>query len=233
MTKKAVCLLSGGLDSCVTTFIAKKQGYALYALSFLYGQRHGKELSCAKKISKAVDAKDHVILTINLQQFGGSSLFKSSSQTIKNHELKDIGKTIPATYIPARNTIFLSFALAYAETLNADVIFIGVNAVDYSAYPDCRPEYINAYQQLANLATKRGVHGKRIRIKAPLLHLTKAEIIRKGLQMNVPFSKTWSCYHGEVKACGRCDSCLLRLKGFQEAGVKDPLPYAIDLTKTR
>jgi 7-cyano-7-deazaguanine synthase len=233
MTKKAVCLLSGGLDSCVTTFIAKKQGYALYALSFRYGQRHSKELSCAKKISKAVGAKDHVILTIDLQQFGGSSLFKSSTQTIEHHELKDIGKTIPATYIPARNTIFLSFALAYAETLNADVIFIGVNAVDYSAYPDCRPEYINAYQQLANLATKRGVHGKRIRIKAPLLHLTKAEIIRKGLQMNVPFSKTWSCYHGEVKACGRCDSCLLRLKGFQEAGVKDPLPYAIDLTKTR
>ncbi len=228
MTKKAVCLISGGLDSCVTAFIAKKQEYDVYSLSFRYGQRHVKELSCAKKISKAVSTKDHVILTIDLEKFGGSSLFKSSTQKIKNHELKDIGKTIPSTYIPARNTIFLSFALAYAETVNADAIFIGVNAVDYSAYPDCRPEFIQAYQQLANLATKRGVKGKTIRIKAPLLHLTKAEIIKTGVTMKVPFSKTWSCYRGEVKACGRCDSCLLRLKGFQEAGVKDPLPYATD-----
>jgi 7-cyano-7-deazaguanine synthase len=225
MIKKAVCLISGGLDSAVTAFIAKKQGYVLYGLSFRYGQRHTKELSCAKKITKSVGAKDHIIFTIDLQKFGGSSLLTSSSRQIKNHALKDIGKTIPSTYVPARNTVFLSLALAYAEAIGADAIFIGVNAVDYSAYPDCRPNYIRAYQHLANCATKRGVEGKPIRINAPLLHLTKAEIIKKGLKLNVPFAKTWSCYRGEGKACGQCDSCLLRLKGFQEAKVKDPLPY--------
>jgi 7-cyano-7-deazaguanine synthase len=227
MTKKAVCLISGGLDSAVTSFFAKKQGYDIYALSFRYGQRHEKELACAKKISKAVGAKNHIILPIDLRRFGGSSLLSSSAQKITHHAAKDIGKRIPSTYVPARNTIFLSFALAYAETIDADAIFIGVNAVDYSAYPDCRPEYIKKFQQLANLATRQGVQGKTVHIKAPLLNLTKAQIIKKGVRLQVPFSKTWSCYQGEAEACGRCDSCLLRLKGFQEATVKDPLPYAI------
>ena len=227
MTKKAVCLISGGLDSAVTVFIAKKQGYDIYALSFRYGQRHAKELACAKKIGKAVGVKNHIILSIDLQKFGGSSLLSSSSKKITNHLVNDIGKRIPSTYVPARNTIFLSYALAYAETIDADAIFIGVNAVDYSAYPDCRPEFVKTFQQLAHLATRQGVEGKTVRIKAPLLHLTKAEIVKKGLKLNVPFSKTWSCYRGEASACGRCDSCLLRLKGFQEANVKDPVPYAI------
>jgi 7-cyano-7-deazaguanine synthase len=225
MTKRAVCLISGGLDSAVTAFIAKKQGYKLYALSFRYGQRHTKELSCAKKIAKAVGVIDHIIINIDLQKFGGSSLFSVSSLKIKNHTLKDIGKTIPSTYVPARNTVFLSLALSYAEAINATAIFIGVNAVDYSAYPDCRPNYIRAYQHLANLATKHGVKGKTIRINAPLLSLTKAEIIKTGVKLNVPFGETWSCYRGDAKACGRCDSCLLRLKGFQGAKVKDPISY--------
>jgi 7-cyano-7-deazaguanine synthase len=223
--KKAVCLLSGGLDSCVTTFLAKQQGYEIYGLSFRYGQRHTKELSCAKKIAKKIGAKDHIIFTVNLSRFGGSSLLSTSTGSIKNHSVKTIGKTIPTTYVPARNTVFLSLALAYAETLDADAIFIGANAVDYSGYPDCRPEYIQAYQQLASLATKKGIQGKTIRIEAPLLHLTKAEIIAMGLALYVPFVDTWSCYRGGKKACGKCDSCLLRLKGFQEAAVKDPLPY--------
>ena len=225
MTKKAVCLISGGLDSAVTAFIAKKKGYELYALSFRYGQRHTKELSCAKRIAKTVGVKDHIIFNINLQKFGGSSLFSSSSRPINNHVLNNIGKRIPSTYVPARNTVFLSLALAYAEAIGAVAIFIGVNAVDYSAYPDCRPNYIRAYQHLTDLATKRGVEGKTIHINAPLLYLTKAEIIKMGVKLNVPFTETWSCYRGDVKACGQCDSCLLRLKGFQEAKIKDPISY--------
>lgn len=225
MVKKAVCLISGGLDSAVTAFLARKQGYEIYALSFRYGQRHAKELLYAKKIGNAVCAKKHIILSINLEKFGGSSLLKNSSQRIKNHSLKDIGKKIPTTYVPARNTIFLSFALAYAETIGADSIFIGANAVDYSAYPDCRPAYIHAFEKLAKLATRRSVEGQMIHIKAPLLRLSKAQIIKTGEKLHVPFSMTWSCYRGTKKACGHCDSCLLRLKGFQEAGLTDPISY--------
>ena len=225
MVQSAVCLISGGIDSCVTAFIAKNEGYNIYALSFNYGQRHKKEIECSKDVSSAVKAKDHIIFDLDLHRFGKSSLVDASSDIPESYNLENIGKTIPSTYVPARNTVFLSIALAYAEAIDADAIFIGATAQDYSGYPDCRPEYIKAYQKMADLATKRGVKGKSIRIEAPLLYLTKAEIIKKGLELRTPLEKTWSCYQGGRKACGKCDSCLLRLKGFKEAGYHDPIDY--------
>ena len=225
MAKKAVCLLSGGLDSCVTSFIAKEKGFDIYALSFQYGQLHKKELPCTKKIAEALEAKKHIILDIDFNKIARSSLLDESQDSINNHELEDVGREIPTTYVPARNTVFLSLALAYAETIDADAIFLGVNAVDFSGYPDCRPKYIQAYQEMANLATKRGVEGNPISIEAPLLHLTKSMIIKTGLKLKAPFENTWSCYRGKQHACGRCDSCILRLKGFKDAGVKDPASY--------
>ena len=225
MVQSAVCLISGGLDSCVTAFMAKNEGYNICALSFNYGQRHKKEIECAKDISSAVKAKDHIIFDLDLHRFGKSSLVDTSSDIPESYNLENIGKSIPSTYVPARNTVFLSIALAYAEAIDADAIFIGATAQDYSGYPDCRPEYIKAYQKMADLATKRGVEGKSIRIEAPLLHLTKAEIIKRGLELHVPLEKTWSCYQGGRKACGKCDSCLLRLKGFKESGSCDPIDY--------
>jgi 7-cyano-7-deazaguanine synthase len=205
--------------------IAKKEGYQIYALSFDYGQRHKKEIECAKKIACSVEAADHVVFGLDLERLGCSSLTDKSICIEQDNRLEEIGKKIPSTYVPARNTVFLSIGLAYAESINADAIFIGATATDYSGYPDCRPEYIKAYQKMADLATKKGVEGKPIHIKAPLINLSKAQIIKKGLKLNVSFDKTWSCYKGGKKACGRCDSCLLRLKGFKEAGLKDPLPY--------
>ncbi len=226
MGKKAVCLISGGIDSAVSTFIAKDNGYDIYALSFDYGQHHTKELDCAKHIAKAACAQQHIMFPLELHRFGGSSLVDYSSP-IEYHDLKNIGKTIPSTYVPARNTVFLSIGLAYAETLDADAVVIGATATDYAGYPDCRPKYIQAYQQMADLATKRGVEGKSISIDAPVLTMTKTEIIRTGFQLHVPFAKTWSCYRGQQKACGTCDSCLLRLKGFKEAHARDPISYAV------
>ena len=225
MVKKAVCLISGGLDSCVVSFIAKEKGFDIYAFSFQYGQLHKKELSCAKKIAEAVGAKNHIILDVDFNKIAGSSLLDASQDSIDNHDLKDVGRDIPSTYVPARNTVFLSLALAYAETIDADAIFLGTNAVDFSGYPDCRPKYIQAYQKMANLATKRGVEGNPIGIETPLLTQTKSEIVKTGLKLNVPFENTWSCYRGKENACGRCDSCILRLKGFKDAGIKDPISY--------
>ncbi len=225
MGKKAVCLISGGLDSAVSTFIAKDMGYKIIAISFFYGQKHNKEIEYAKKIAKALNIKKHVIFDVNISLFGGSSLLDKSLEPEIDHKPEDIGKFIPNTYVPARNTIFLSIALSFAESIDADAIFIGATATDYSGYPDCRPEYFKAFQKMADLATKKGIYGKNISIITPVLKLNKTEIIKKGFELGVPFNKTWSCYIGKEKACGRCDSCLLRLKGFKKAGLKDPLKY--------
>jgi len=228
MIKKAVCLISGGLDSCVSAYIAEKEKYDIYALSFCYGQRHSKEIDCAKNIAKLVKAKKHIIFNLDLDKIGGSSLTDKSLDVDIDNRLIEIGKKIPNTYVPARNTIFLSIALAFAESIDADAIFIGVTSADYSGYPDCRPEYIKAFQKMADLATKRGAEGNPIEIFTPLLNLSKADIIKKGIFLNVPFEKTWSCYKGGEKACGLCDSCKLRLNGFKQAGIKDPISYISD-----
>ncbi|HXG96431.1 MAG TPA: 7-cyano-7-deazaguanine synthase QueC [Gemmatimonadales bacterium] len=213
--KRAVVLLSGGLDSATTLAIARREGFDCYALSFRYGQRHAAELDAARRVATSLGAAKHVILDIDLRQFGGSAL-TGDIPVPKDRELDD---TIPVTYVPARNTIFLSFALAWAEVLGAQDIFIGVNALDYSGYPDCRPEYIAAFQQLTDLATKAGVEGSRLRIHTPLIRMTKAEIIRKGMELGVDFDLTLSCYDPSPagKPCGRCDACQLRAKGFAEA----------------
>ena len=226
---KAVVLLSGGLDSTTTLAIAKRAGFDLFALTFDYGQRHHIEVDRAQDIAKHFAVVDHQIVKIDLRQFGGSAL-TDSIEVPTDRDQKEMGSEIPVTYVPARNTIFLSFCLAYAEVKEANNIFIGVNAIDYSGYPDCCPEFITAFETLANLATKAGVEGKnRMKIHTPLIKLNKGEIIQKGLQLGVDFAMTHSCYNPgeEGKSCGVCDSCQLRLKGFQEAGVEDPIKYAI------
>jgi 7-cyano-7-deazaguanine synthase len=228
---KAVCLLSGGLDSATVLAIAKSRGFELYAMSFQYGQRHVHELDCARQVAKATGVARHNVVTIDLAVFGGSALTDSAIEVPKNRALNEMGDGgIPVTYVPARNTIFLSFALAWAETLGSQDIFIGVNALDYSGYPDCRPEYIEAYEGMANLATRAGVEGKlRLTIHTPLIEMTKARIIRTGLDLGLDYAITSTCYDPspDGKACGQCDACLLRLKGFAENGVADPAAYAL------
>lgn len=228
--KKAVVLLSGGLDSTTALAIAREEGYAAYALSFRYGQRHAVELESAVRVARALWAIEHLIVDIDLRSIGGSAL-TDHIEVPKQRSEQEIGSGIPVTYVPARNTIFLSFALAWAEALEAEDIFIGVNAIDYSGYPDCRPEYIEAFERMANLATKAGVEGRqKLRIHTPLASLTKAEIIKTGLGLGVDYSMTHSCYDPAASgaACGKCDSCLLRLKGFAQAGAQDPLRYQTD-----
>lgn len=225
--KKAVVLSSGGLDSTTVMALARSEGYALYSLSFRYGQRHALELEAARRVAQALGAQEHLVINIDLGKIGGSALTENRDVP-KGREESARLEEIPVTYVPARNTIFLSLALAWAEVLGAADIFIGVNALDYSGYPDCRPEYIEAFERLANLATKAGVEGKiKFRIQAPLIRLTKAEIIRKGLTLGVDYSLTHSCYDPapDGRACGQCDSCLLRKKGFREAGIPDPTHY--------
>ncbi len=222
--KKAVVLVSGGLDSATVLAMAKAEGFALHALSFRYGQRHTQEIDAARNVSRAVQVIEHKIAEIDLRLFGGSAL-TADIDVPKHATVEEIGKDIPITYVPARNTIFLSFALAWAEVLGAYDIFIGVNALDYSGYPDCRPEFIGAFETMANLATAYGVqNNQRIRIHTPLIDLSKGEIIRRGLVLGVDYGLTLSCYDPspEGKACGRCDSCLLRAKGFHENGMNDP-----------
>ncbi len=224
--KKAVVLVSGGLDSTTCLAIAQKKGFELYALTLSYGQRHQVELQAARKVAKAYRVKKHLELKVPLMAIGGSSLTDKKIKVPKQATAKQIGKGIPSTYVPARNTVFLSMALAWAEVLGAEHIFIGVNALDYSGYPDCRPEFIHAYENLARLATKKGVEGKwKLKIHTPLLHMSKAQIVKAGLKLKINYGLTHSCYDPKAKGkpCGHCDSCLLRAKGFQEAGVKDPI----------
>jgi 7-cyano-7-deazaguanine synthase len=221
--KPAVCLLSGGLDSATTLACARRDGFECYALSFDYGQRHRAELDAARSVAESLTVKKHIVMRIDLRVFGGSAL-------TADIDVPKAGATegIPVTYVPARNTVFLSFALAWAEVLECSDIFLGVNAIDYSGYPDCRPEYIEAFERMANLATKAGVEGRtRIRIHTPLIRLSKAAIIRLGSELGVDFRCTHSCYDPDERgrACGECDSCRLRLKGFAEAGLADPIEY--------
>ena len=225
--RDAVVLLSGGIDSAIAAAIAKQQGFQLHALSFDYGQRHVRELDSATRVAAFFQAESHRLIKFDLRAIGGSAL-TDQIEVPKQRSAAAIAQGIPVTYVPARNTIFLSFALALAERIDAADIFFGANQLDYSGYPDCREAYINAFEQMANLATKAGVEGKsRLTIRAPLLYMGKAEIIRKGRELGVDFSLTWSCYDpaSDGQACGRCDSCQLRLKGFKEADAKDPIAY--------
>jgi 7-cyano-7-deazaguanine synthase len=226
MLRKAVVLLSGGIDSATALAVAKSQGYACYALSVDYGQRHRFELSAAEKIAAALGVKGHRIVRIDLSAFGGSALTGSIAVPKSRPERKR-SSVIPPTYVPARNTVLLALAVAWAEVLRASHIFIGVNAVDYSGYPDCRPEFIRSFQGTANLGTKAGIEGKPFQIHAPLIRMTKADIIGKGKALGVPFEWTHSCYDPDLRgrACGACDSCLIRKKGFAEAGLADPTVY--------
>lgn len=230
MRAKAVILLSGGLDSATVLALAKEQGFNCAALSFRYGQRHQVELDCAAKVAAAGGVTDHRIVDIDLRTFGGSAL-TADIAVPKDRNEAQMDAEIPITYVPARNTIMLSFALAFAEVLGAADIFVGVNAVDYSGYPDCRPDYIKAFETMANLATKAGIEGRRLTIHAPLIKLSKAQIIAQGRRLGVDYGLTLSCYdpdpHGH--ACGRCDACQLRLKGFADAGLRDPASYARDV----
>ncbi|MGA2033706.1 MAG: 7-cyano-7-deazaguanine synthase QueC [Thermoguttaceae bacterium] len=226
--RRAVTLLSGGLDSATAAAIARHEGFSLYALSVDYGQRHRFELEAARQVARSLDVRRHVILSVDLRQLGGSAL-TADWEVPKDRPAREMAQGIPITYVPARNTVFLSLALAFAETLGAADIFLGVNAIDYSGYPDCRQEYIAAFAQLANLATKAGVEGRlKFTIHTPLIRLTKTQIIRRGLELGVDYRLTHSCYDPDAagRSCGRCDSCQIRRRGFAEAGLTDPLPYA-------
>jgi 7-cyano-7-deazaguanine synthase len=227
MERRAVVLLSGGLDSATVLAMVREEGYLVHALSFRYGQRHRHELAAARRLAEAAGVVEHVVCDIDLAAFGGSALTDPGLAVPHGRSETEMGDGIPVTYVPARNTVFLSFALGLAEVRGAPDIFIGVNAIDYSGYPDCRPEFIEAFERLARLATRAGVEGQPIRVRAPLIHLSKADIIRRGLALGVDYGATHSCYDPDEggAACGTCDACQLRLRGFAEAGVHDPARY--------
>ncbi|MBA3319241.1 MAG: 7-cyano-7-deazaguanine synthase QueC [Gemmatimonadales bacterium] len=231
---KAVVLLSGGMDSATAAALALDQGFEVCALSFRYGQRHATELDAARRVAKRLGVRRHVVLDIDLRAFGGSAL-TSDLEVPKDTPMDRIGAAIPVTYVPGRNTIFLSFALAWAETLGASDVFLGANALDYSGYPDCRPEYIEAFERMANLATRAGLEGRRLRIQTPLINLSKAEIVKLGHRLGVEYALTWSCYDPtpEGTPCGRCEACILRRKGFMEAGVDDPAMHPNNVNSER
>ncbi|AOE50300.1 7-cyano-7-deazaguanine synthase QueC [Kangiella sediminilitoris] len=226
MNKRAVILLSGGLDSTTALAIAKEKGFECYTMSFNYGQRTVAELEAAKKVSAQHGAKKHIEVNLDMTEIGGSALTDHSIDVPVGEALEQ-EEDIPVTYVPARNTVFLSIALGWAEVLQANHIFVGVNAVDYSGYPDCRPEFVEAFEQMANLATKAGVNGHKMHIEAPLIDMTKAQIIKKGIELGVDYGLTVSCYNATAdgRACGQCDSCILRKQGFEEQGFNDPTPY--------
>lgn len=235
MDRRAVVLLSGGLDSATTLAIAQSQGYICYTLTCLYGQQHKIEIEAAQRVARRLDVADHRLVRVDLGAFGGSALTDVNIAVPKDQMNEDASVQIPITYVPARNTIFLSLALAWAEVLGAFDVFIGVNALDYSGYPDCRPEFIDAYERMANLATAAAVEGRgRFRIQAPIIDMTKAQIIKRGVELGLDYSLTHSCYDPDDKGrfCGRCDSCQLRLKGFADAGLADPGQYHVDSHNT-
>ncbi|TLZ67266.1 MAG: 7-cyano-7-deazaguanine synthase QueC [Methanobacteriota archaeon] len=224
--ERAIVLLSGGLDSSTALAMTVKEGREVHALTIDYGQRHHKEIEAAKKVAKHLGVRSHKVLRIDLADIAGSALTDKNVRVPTQRTLEEMGRGIPVTYVPARNTIFLGLALAYGESIDADEIVIAANWQDSSGYPDCRPEFYRAFAEVARLGTKRGVEGRPIKVVTPVIAMTKADIVRKGEELGVPWRLTWSCYLGGEKACGVCDSCQLRLKGFKEAGVKDPLPYA-------
>jgi len=225
MSAKAVCLLSGGIDSSTAAAVARSRGCEVYALTFDYGQRHKREIEAARAVAKFLNAAQHVVVSFDLRLWGGSAL-TDEIPLPEGRGTEEQAAEIPVTYVPARNTIFLAFALSYAEAVGAESIYIGANQVDYSGYPDCRGEYLKAFERVANLGTKAGVEGRMVfRIEAPLLNLKKSEIIRLGVSLGLDYGLTWSCYAGGELPCGRCDSCLIRLRGFKEAGLEDPLRY--------
>ena len=226
MASTAVVLLSGGMDSATALAMTRKEGADVIALTFDYGQRHRKEVDAAKRIAAHFGVRDHRIVALDLTPIGGSALTDPRIAVPEQRRIEEIGQGIPVTYVPARNTILLAYALGLAEVTGANAIVIAANAIDFSGYVDCRPEFYRAFQEVARLGTKRGVEGDVIEIRTPLLHMSKADIVRAGEPLRVPWALTWSCYLGGSKACGVCDSCQLRLKGFREAGVRDPIPYA-------